>query len=91
MASPKPATQSIINQQKEVLKSLPFDDTRDFDDVSRGYVGKLKPSVVSNEDKKVVWDNDQYAFVTGDAPDTANPSLWRQSKLTATDGALRGR
>lgn len=86
MASPKPATQSIINQQKEVLESLPFDDTRDFDDVSRGYVGKLKPSVVSNEDKKVVWDNDQYAFVTGDAPDTANPSLWRQSKLTATDG-----
>lgn len=43
--------------------------------MSRGYVGELKPSVVSSEDKKVVWDNDQYAFVTGDAPDTANPSL----------------
>src|SRR5690606_41036694 len=30
--------------------------------------------------------NDTYAFIRGDAPDTANPSLWRQSTLNAIQG-----
>ena len=34
----------------------------------------------------MVWDNDTYDFLEGDAPDTVNPSLWRQSTLVATDG-----
>lgn len=33
-----------------------------------------------------MWDNDSYAFVTGDAPDTVNPSLWRISTLNAMQG-----
>ena len=34
----------------------------------------------------MVWDNDAYAFLDGDCPDTANPSLWRQSQLCAKQG-----
>jgi alkyl sulfatase BDS1-like metallo-beta-lactamase superfamily hydrolase len=34
----------------------------------------------------VVWDLDAYRFLDGPAPDTANPSLWRQSQLVAKDG-----
>jgi len=34
-----------------------------------------------------VWDIDEFAdLLHGDAPDTVNPSLWRQSKLTAKQG-----
>jgi alkyl sulfatase BDS1-like metallo-beta-lactamase superfamily hydrolase len=33
-----------------------------------------------------VWDNDSYGFLTGDAPNTVNPSLWRQSSLVARQG-----
>ena len=37
-------------------------------------------------DGRVVWDNDSYRFLAGDAPETVNPSLWRQSILVAMDG-----
>jgi alkyl sulfatase BDS1-like metallo-beta-lactamase superfamily hydrolase len=66
--------------------SLPFDDTTDFDDARRGLLGRLEPCVVRAEDGRVVWDNSSYAFLDGDAPPTANPSLWRQSQLVAMDG-----
>lgn len=88
MVSPKPATETIIKQQQEVLASLPLSDTQDFDGASQGHLGSLEPNVVRNKKGDVVWDNDQYDFITGDAPNEANPSLWRQSKLTATDGVF---
>ncbi len=31
-------------------------------------------------------DNDRYSFLTGDAPPSVDPSLWRQCKLTAKQG-----
>jgi alkyl sulfatase BDS1-like metallo-beta-lactamase superfamily hydrolase len=33
-----------------------------------------------------VWDTDSYAFLTGEAPTSVNPSLWRQSALVAKQG-----
>jgi len=66
---------------------LPFDDTRDFEDAKRGFVGRLDPNVIRDADGHVVWDNDAYAeFLVGEAPATVHPSLWRQSILTAIDG-----
>src|SRR5688500_3986873 len=66
--------------------SLPFSDTRDFDDAARGFIARLEPNVVHAADGRVVWDNDSFSFLAGDAPDTVHPSLWRQSKLVAMDG-----
>src|SRR3546814_6749908 len=34
----------------------------------------------------VAWRVDAFDFLAGDAPATANPSLWRQSQLTAIHG-----
>ena len=65
---------------------LPLDDTADFADADRGFIGALTPCVVKAADGRVVWDNDRYSFLTGDAPPSVNPSLWRQSKLTAKQG-----
>lgn len=63
-----------------------FDDTQDFEDARRGLIGRLEPCVVRADDGRVVWDNSRYAFLDGPAPDSANPSLWRQSQLVAMDG-----
>ena len=82
----KPATSFIKAQHAEVVAKLPFDDTRDFDDTSRGLIAELTPNVVRNAEGLVVWDNDSYRFLDGDAPDTVNPSLWRQSQLVARAG-----
>lgn len=68
------------------LTTLPFDDSRDFDDADRGFIAALEPCVVTAADGRVVWDNDVYAFLTGDAPTSVHPSLWRQSTLAAKQG-----
>ncbi|WP_217245660.1 alkyl/aryl-sulfatase [Streptomyces sp. AC602_WCS936] len=65
---------------------LPFEDTTDFENADRGFVGALAPAVVTADDGRVVYDNDAYAFLKGDCPDTANPSLWRQAQLCAKQG-----
>ncbi len=68
------------------MPDLPFADRRDFEDADRGLVGSLVPCVVTNAAGAVIWDNDAYAFLDGECPDTANPSLWRQSQLVAKQG-----
>ncbi|WP_185990238.1 alkyl/aryl-sulfatase [Janibacter cremeus] len=83
---PKPASSTMAEQQSDLRARLPFDDTQDFDDAKRGFVGRREPNAVLAEDGRTVWDNDTYAFIRGEAPDTVNPSLWRQSTLVATDG-----
>ena len=65
---------------------LPFEDTADFDDADRGFIGALQPCVIKAADGRVVWDNDAYAFLAGEAPPTVHPSLWRQSQLCAKQG-----
>ena len=66
--------------------ALPFDDTADFDDARRGFIGRLEPCIVRAADGRVVWDNESYRFLDGPSPATANPSLWRQSQLNTIDG-----
>jgi len=68
------------------VETLPFDDTTDFADADRGFIDALTPCVVKAADGRVVWDNDAYAFLNGDAPPTVHPSLWRQCTLTAKQG-----
>ncbi|MCT9821382.1 MBL fold metallo-hydrolase [Microbacterium sp. W1N] len=84
--SNKPATPTIIAQQSALRDTLPFSDTRDFDDAERGFIAALDDGVIQASDGRVVWDADSYAFLDGDAPDTVNPSLWRQSQLVAKHG-----
>ncbi|MGN7701580.1 alkyl/aryl-sulfatase [Cellulosimicrobium sp. 22601] len=86
MSTPKPATPAIVAQNSALLRSLPFSDTQDFDDVARGLVARREPSAITDADGNVVWDIATYGFLQGDAPDTVNPSLWRQAQLTAASG-----
>ncbi len=82
----KPPTATIEAAHREHLNALPFDDTRDFADADRGFIAKQDPCVITAADGRVVWDNDVYAFLTGDAPTSVHPSLWRQSTLVAKQG-----
>ncbi len=65
---------------------MPFHDRADFDDADRGLIA-VGQSVIRGADGAVVWDNGSYTdFLTGDAPASVNPSLWRQSTLVAKQG-----
>ena len=79
-------TPSVADANAALLDALPFDDTADFDDADRGFLGTLDDSVIRDDDGNVVWDTSAYDFIDGDAPASVNPSLWRQSKLVAKHG-----
>ncbi|MEY2243706.1 alkyl/aryl-sulfatase [Streptomyces sp. BF23-18] len=68
------------------MSDLDYADRSDFEDAERGFVAALSPAVVRTDDGRVIWDGDAYAFLDGDCPDTAHPSLWRQSQLCNKQG-----
>ena len=82
----KPPTPAIEAAHRRHAQGLPFADTRDFADADRGFIAAQQPCVITAADGRVVWDNDVYAFLSGDAPPTVHPSLWRQSMLVAKQG-----
>ena len=65
-----------------MLDQLPFGDDTDFENARRGLIA-AGSGQITDETGRVVWDIDQWNFLDGDAPDTVNPSLWRQSKLAS--------
>ncbi len=69
------------------LKALPFSDTRDFEDASRGFLGTLENARITSAQGRVVWSLEPYGFLSdAEAPPTVDPSLWRQSRLNMNHG-----
>ncbi|MCH0563151.1 MULTISPECIES: alkyl/aryl-sulfatase [unclassified Streptomyces] len=83
---PRPAEPGIAAVNRGVRDRFAFDDTRDLEDARRGFMGTARQSVVPDADGRTVWDLDAYGFLDRDCPDTANPSLWRQSRLCSDHG-----
>ena len=68
-------------------RSLNFADTESFDDAHRGFVGTIPDARIERADGRVVWDLSSFAFLDDErAPDTVNPSLWRQARLNRIHG-----
>ena len=84
--SAKAVTSAIASANADQRNVLPFDDIADFADADRGFLGALNPCVITAADGRVVWDNDSYGFLDGQAPPSVHPSLWRQSQLCARQG-----
>lgn len=88
--SANPATGITQAANAAVLKQLPFDDMREFQDAQRGLL--LKPDTLTIKDKatgRVIWDLESYkAFINLEAPAPAsvNPSLWRNAQLNLQYG-----
>ena len=84
---PKDATASVVARQAAVRKALPFSDTADFDDASRGFLGTIENAKVLSASGRTVWSLEAYGFLSeAEAPATVNPSLWRQSRLNMNHG-----
>jgi alkyl sulfatase BDS1-like metallo-beta-lactamase superfamily hydrolase len=89
---PKEASETTRAANTELLNSLPFVDKRDFEDAKRGFLAPLPDGgVIKNEQGRPVWDMTRFSFMKEGtaAPDTVNPSLWRQSQLTIQGGLYK--
>jgi alkyl sulfatase BDS1-like metallo-beta-lactamase superfamily hydrolase len=82
----KPASAATARRNLDALASLPPGEEEDFAEARRGLVAPFAPATVRNGDGRVVWDLESYGFLEGEAPETVNPSLWRQSRLNRIAG-----
>lgn len=80
------ASEATKAANKALEDYLPFDDETDFRNARRGFIATLEEGQIKGAGGNVVYDTTQFEFLIGDAPDTVNPSLWRQSKLNAMNG-----
>ena len=84
----KAATAQTKEANEALYTQLPFADKTDFANAHKGFIAPLPPELIKGKQGNVVWNPQQYAFIKeGEkAPDTVNPSLWRQSQLINIGG-----
>src|SRR5215472_14647391 len=88
-AQEKPAEPAVKALNNAVLSTLPFDRQDDFQDAARGFIATLPDALVTGPNGRVVWSQKDYAFLEKAAPDTVNPSLWRQAQLNRQHGLFK--
>ena len=86
--APKDASAATQQANNALFNQLPFSDNTDFTNAHKGFIAPLPQEIIKGEQGNTVWDPQQYAFIKeGDkAPDSVNPSLWRQSQLINISG-----
>ncbi|ODG92167.1 hypothetical protein BED47_21085 [Gottfriedia luciferensis] len=82
----KSATSITKDANLAVYNTLNFDDRQDFIDANRGFIAPLDTKIIKNDSGEVVWDIEQLDYLNGTAPETVNPSLWRNAQLQAISG-----
>lgn len=87
--SRKDATAATKQTNSALLKQLPFQDTSDFDDAKRGFIAALPSEIIKGSAGNTIWNPEQYSFIKGNAPDSVNPSLWRQAQLITLSGLFK--
>ncbi len=85
---PQPATATTRTANAAVLKELPFADKTAFGLAHKGFIAPLPQAMIKGKAGNLIWNPEQYSFIKeGEAaPDTVNPSLWRQSQLLNISG-----
>ncbi|RNJ63388.1 MAG: MBL fold metallo-hydrolase [Porphyrobacter sp. IPPAS B-1204] len=74
---PSAASEATRAAQAASAAALPAEGTRDGEFAVRGFLATRADPVILNAAGKPVWNLAAYDFVTGSAPETVNPSLWR--------------
>ncbi|TNE36138.1 MAG: MBL fold metallo-hydrolase [Alphaproteobacteria bacterium] len=89
MANTKGVTDATRAVHQKFKDWLPFDDTSDFEDASRGLIATIEGDFVPGADGKPIWDTKAREMFQGDCPETVNPSLWRQAQLNNIHGLFK--
>ena len=87
--APKPASAATLSAQEGTAKVLPAEDGRDADFAQRGFVAARADPIIRNAQGKPVWNTAAYQFVTGPAPASVNPSLWREMGILKANGLFK--
>ena len=80
------ATAITAETNAEWYETLDFSDRREFANAERGWLDNAEGRIIDGDDNKSAWNLQSYGDLNRDAPDTVNPSLWRNTQLNAKAG-----
>ena len=80
------ATTITAEANAEWYEKLDFSDRREFTNAERGWLDNAEGRIIDGDDNRSAWDLQSYGDLNRDAPDTVNPSLWRNTQLNAKAG-----
>lgn len=80
------ATTITAEVNAEWYEKLDFSDRREFANAERGWLDNAEGRIIDGDDNRSAWDLQSYGDLNRDAPDTVNPSLWRNTQLNAKAG-----
>jgi alkyl sulfatase BDS1-like metallo-beta-lactamase superfamily hydrolase len=83
----KPPSEHTLKIIREARESFPFEDTRDFDEATKGFIAPLNDMVIPADAGGTAWDIARYEWLNEDRDfDSIHPSLQRQSELNQKTG-----
>lgn len=82
------ASEATKASNQSVLKELDFSDQRSFELAKKGFIATLESLKIPGPNNTLSYDGSAFEFLNKGAPDTVNPSLWRQSQLNALHTGL---
>ena len=80
------ATTITAEANAEWYEKLDFSDRREFANAERGWLDNAEGRIIDGDDNRSAWNLQSYGDLNRDAPDTVNPSLWRNTQLNAKAG-----
>jgi alkyl sulfatase BDS1-like metallo-beta-lactamase superfamily hydrolase len=88
--TPKVPTPVTVTTNREAVALYDMDDREDFADAQRGFIAGF-PGPLLGPDGRVLFDIADFAWIEDEtrAPDSVNPSLWRQSQVMHRGGLYR--
>ena len=85
-SAPTPATRAA---NAVFAKTLALNDERDFAAATQGFIARDDNLHIIRPNGSTIWRPADYAFIKDTAPDSVNPSLWRQEKLNNIHGLFK--
>jgi alkyl sulfatase BDS1-like metallo-beta-lactamase superfamily hydrolase len=86
----KPPSEHTLKILKESRETLPFEDTRDFDEEEKGFIAAPESWKIMANAGNVAWDMERYKFfLEGKDFDSIHPSLQRQGTLNMNFGLYK--
>ena len=81
------ASAATAQLQQALRQSLPFEDQRDFEEATRGFIAEPASRRIVGANGNTVWDLNRYDFLlNGEEFDSIHPSLQRQATLNMNFG-----
>lgn len=88
---PKSATADTAKINSAVYEQLDFQNTQESDFATKGLIDAPETLELKDDEGNVIWSQSAYSFLEtqNESPDTANPSLWENTKNNHAYGLFK--